>query len=233
MGVRGATFPFMPGRLYWTTRSLDLRSLARRFTMTLAAYFGTVVLFFTGFAVFFAPLPVYLADRGFTASAIFGLYLLASLGSAALFVTVGRLAQRYDVALLQTGGLVTRAITLPAVAFVGAAFAATAVGLITTAVLFAVIGITWAVIAVTASTLVTRLAPTTTRGEALGVFAALASFAGGVGSILGGVLASLGYTLGFGVAGVLVLAGAAIVFVLRARTGGTASHRWGDVHPAW
>jgi hypothetical protein len=46
---------------------------------------------------------------------------------------------------------------------------------------FAVLGVTWTVIAATGTGLVTRLAPSTIRGEALGVHAASVATAGGVG----------------------------------------------------
>ncbi|TVT96003.1 MFS transporter, partial [Haloferax volcanii] len=77
----------------------------------------------------------------------------------------------------------------------------------------AVIGVTWAVIAVTATGLVTRLAPDRIRGEALGAYTALSSLGGGVGSVLGGLVAdAAGYVAAFGLAGVVV--GCALVVVL-------------------
>lgn len=217
LNVRGATFPLTPGRLYWTTRSLDPRTLAERFTPTLAAYYGAAVLFFAGFSAFFAPLPLYLVDQGFGSGVIFGLYLVSSLGAAAFYVSVGELAERHDLTLLQIAGLAVRGIAIPSVALVGGALAASLAGLVVTALVFVVIGVAWAVIAVTATTLVTRLAPAALRGEALGVYVAASALAGGVGSVLGGLLAGAGYGLAFGVAGALVLAGAGVVVLLRRR----------------
>lgn len=83
---------------------------------------------------------------------------------------------------------------------------------------FLVIGLSWAVIAVTAATLVTRLAPPEIRGEALGVYGALVAVGGGVGGLLGGWLAGVGYLVTFGVAGGLVLLGAAVVVLLVRRS---------------
>lgn len=213
--IRGATFPFAPSRLYWTTRSFDLSKVVDRFTPTLTLYFVAAFLFFAGFSIFFAPLPIFLTGTGSTSGAIFGLYLASSLGSAAFYVGAGELASRYDITLLQTGGLLLRAVTLPAVAVIGAALAATLVGTVLTGATFVVIGVAWAIIAVTATTLVTRLAPAAIRGEVLGVYAALSAVAGGVGSVLGGWLAGRGFTLAFGVAGVLVFGGAVLVLLIR------------------
>jgi MFS family permease len=215
-GIRGATFRFTPTRLYWRTRSLHPEQMAERFTPTLAAYFLGVVLFFTGFAAFFAPLPLFLTGVGFSSDLVFAFYLIASLGSAAFYTGAGRLSGTYDLRLLQSGALGLRSVAMPLVAVVGAAVAASVVGTLVTGVLFVLIGITWAVIAVTAGTIVTRLAPSSLRGEALGVYTALSTLAGGIGSVAGGALAKeSGFVVAFGVAGGVIVAGAAIVLVLR------------------
>ena len=215
-GIRGATFRFTPTRLYWRTRSLHPDRMAERFTPTLAAYFLGVVLFFTGFAAFFAPLPLYLTGVGFSSDLVFAFYLIASLGSAAFYGGAGRLSGEYDVRLLQTGALGLRSVAMPLVAVVGAALAAGLLGLLVNGVLFVLIGVSWALIAVTAGTIVTRLAPPSLRGEALGVYTALSTLAGGIGSIAGGALASAAdFVVAFGVAGGVIVAGAAVVLALR------------------
>lgn len=213
--VRGATTPFAPGRLYWTTRSLHPRRFVTRFSVPLAAYYGAVLLCFAGFAAFFAPLPLFLDETGFGGEGVFALYLASSVASALLFVPAGDLADRYDVGLLNAAALAARAVALPLVAVAGFAVAGGAVGLLVMGGLFVVVGATWAVIAVTAATQVTRLAPASVRGEALGIYTALSSVAGGVGSVLGGWLAGSGYLLAFGVAGGLVGVGAVVVLAVR------------------
>ncbi|AUX10296.1 major facilitator superfamily MFS_1 [Halalkaliarchaeum desulfuricum] len=215
--VRTVTFPFTPMRTDF--RGLRFDRLVERFTTELALYFSAVFVFFAGFSGFFAPLPAFLADTGFTSGEIFVLYLVSGVGSALAFGTAGRLAARFDAGALQATGLVVRGAAIPAVALVGLAFGASPVSLGTTAAVFAVIGLTWAVIAVTGGTLVTRLAPMTVRGEALGVYAALGALAGGFGSIVGGYLAAIDYLLAFGIAGVLVVLGAVIVLAIRRRAG--------------
>jgi MFS family permease len=190
--------------------------MAERFTPTLAAYFLGAVLFFTGFSAFFAPLPLYLTGAGFSSDLVFGLYLVSSLGSAAFYAGAGRLSGAYDLRLLQAGALGLRAVAMPLVAVVGAALAAGPDGLLASGLLFALIGLAWAVIAVTGGTIVTRLAPASLRGEALGVYTALSTLAGGLGSIAGGALAdAAGFVAAFGGAGAVIVAGAAIVLALR------------------
>lgn len=225
-GVRGATFLFNPTRLYWSTRKTHPKRLAERFTTTLTTYFLGVTLFFTGFAAFFAPLPLYLTGVGFSSDLVFLLYLVASLGSAAFYTAAGRLSSEIDLRVLQSGALAGRAILMPLVAIVGAGVAASLAGTVLTGVLFLGIGVTWAVIAVTAGTIVTRIAPQPVRGEALGLYAALSAFAGGVGSIAGGALAtSLGFTIAFGAAGAVIFVGAGLVFALRSISARTTMTR--------
>ncbi|EMA69825.1 major facilitator superfamily protein [Halorubrum aidingense JCM 13560] len=215
--VRSATFPFTPGRTDF--RGLHPRRFVERFTPVLAAYFAAVFCFFAGFSAFFAPLPAFLTEVGFGSDGVFALYLVNSLGAAVFFGAAGRLSADRDVALLQVASLSTRAIALPAVALVGTAWGAAALGFGVAAAVFTLIGVTWAVIAVTAGTLVTRLAPAAIRGEALGMYAALGALAGGVGSVFGGWLAVVSYAVAFGAAGGLVLVGAAVVFLLRRHAG--------------
>lgn len=102
-------------------------------------------------------------------------------------------------------------------AVLGGLLAAGAIGLTALGGLFGVIGVGWALVAITATLLVSRLAPASVRGTALGVYASLAALGGGVGAMLGGSLATSGYTLAFGTAGLLVGVAALVVLGLRER----------------
>ncbi|AUV80327.1 MFS transporter [Salinigranum rubrum] len=221
-GVKGATFAFSPNRLYWTTRGIDPRRLAGRLNPALATYLAAATLFFTGFAAFWAPLPLFFTDLGFGSGEVFALYLASSVGSAVLYEGAGRFATRYDVRLLQSGALAARGLLFPVVGVV-TGLGALVVGLVAAGVGLAAIGVTWAFIAVIGTAIVTRLAPPSVRGEVLGVHTALGAVAGGIGGVLGGWAASFGYLVAFGVAGGLVLLGAALVFSLRILSGGEAA----------
>ncbi|WP_251329435.1 MFS transporter [Haloplanus pelagicus] len=220
-GVKTATFAFSPNRLYWTTRGLHPRRLLDRDRRppALTTYLVAATLFFTGFAVFWAPLPLFLTDVGFDSGTIFGVSLAASAASALLYRRVGTVASRVDVRLLQAGALAVRGALFPAILLV-AGVGGLALELGIAVVGLAAIGVTWAVIAVVGTAIVTRLAPPAVRGEVLGVHTALGALAGGVGSVLGGWVATFGYAAAFGVAGGLVFLGAALVFSLRALSGG-------------
>ena len=207
--VRGASFPFTPGRI--DVRGLNPRRFRDRFTPTLAAYFAAVFLFSTGFGVFFAPLPAYLSDVGYGSDAIFGLYLVLNVGAAVFYGRVASLSDSYGITRIHVGSLIARGVAFSAIVAAGVLLSGTPLGTGLVSVLFLVVGFTWAVVAVTAATLVTKLTPVVIRGEALGVYGALVAVGGGVGGLLGGALASFGYTVAFGVASGLVLLGALVV----------------------
>lgn len=210
--VRGAAFPFTPAR--FDPRGLSPRRFVDRFTPKLATYFLAVFVVFTGFGVFFAPLPAFLSDAGHSSSEIFGLYLVLNVGAAVFYGRAALLAGKYDVLPVHVGGLLARGIALPAVAVVGVIAGGSLFGLGSLGVVFVVIGLTWAVITVTAATLVTTLASSGIRGEALGIYGALVAVGGGGGGLLGGVLADSSYTVAFAVAGGVVVIGAVVVAVL-------------------
>jgi MFS family permease len=211
-GIRNAAFPFTPSR--FDARRLHPRRFVERFTPRLATYFGGVLLAFTGFGVFFAPLPAYLSTTGYGSSATFALYLLLNASGAAFYGRAALLAERYEPAPVHAGALLARVVAFPVVAGIGTAAGGTILGIGLIAVVFAVIGLSWAAIAVTAATLVTALSPPSIRGEALGVYGALVAVGGGLGGLLGGSLAGVGYLVAFGTAGALVLLGAAVVLAV-------------------
>ncbi|WP_411968366.1 MFS transporter [Haloferax sp. YSSS75] len=204
--------PYGPSRLYWALQELDVADLRARASPSLLSYLAAATLFFVGFSVFFGPLPAYLISAGRTADEVFVLFVLSSLGSAVSYARVGALAATYDSRRLQAGALATRGLAFPLVAVVGTSLTAVA-ALLVLGGTFLVIGVTWAVIAVTATGIVTRLAPERIRGEALGAYTALASLGGGVGSALGGVVATeLGYVTAFALAGGIVLTALVVVW---------------------
>lgn len=218
-GVKGSTFVFAPNRLYWTTRSIHPRRLRERLTPALVTYLVAVGLMFAGSAAFWAPLPLFLSELDVSTGGIFGLYLVSSVASAVLYGPAGRMASRYDVRILQSAAIAARGIIFPLVALVGV-LGSLAVTFGITAVALAAVGLTWAVIAVLGTAIVVRLAPSSIRGEALGVYTALAALAGGVGGLLGGWVAGIDYRLGFGIAGGLVVLGGLLVFSLTVVSGG-------------
>ncbi|MFC7096578.1 MFS transporter [Halobaculum marinum] len=215
-----------PGRVFWGLRTARARrdgshragrspNPLARFAPSLQRYVLAVVVFSLGFAVFWGPVPAFLADR-VDAGAVFGVYLAGNLGSAVCYAPAGRLAKRYAPHAIQIGALAGRAALFPAVAVVALALPALA----GYSLAFGLIGATWAFIAVTTAGIVTRLADESNRGAALGVQAAAAGLATAVGSALGGVVAGVvGYLATFALGAALVAVGIGLVVVARRPAG--------------
>ncbi|WP_336022421.1 MFS transporter [Halobellus salinisoli] len=216
--------PFGPGRMYWALREIArgltgqrkptagvLSRLRDRFSGTLLRYLLAATVFFAGFSAFFGPLPAYLVDAGYATDEVFALFIASAAASAATYAAAGTAATTYDPFRLQAGALLFRAGAFPVVAVTGAAVAPPA-GLLVVVALFLAIGGSWAVIAVTATGLVSRLAPASARAEALGMYTAIGSLGGGIGSVVGGAIADgFGYLPAFVVAGGCVVVGVLIV----------------------
>lgn len=215
--VRSATFAVSPGRLYWLTRSVHPREFVRTFSPSLSLYFAAVLAVFVGFGAFWGPLPLFLDESGFAASGVFGLYLVASLGSALSYRRAGRLVADGDPAVLQSVGLAVRAVCQPGVAVIGLLAGASLFGVLGTVAAFGLMGLAWALVAVTATTLVTRIAPAEIRGEAIGAYVAVSGAGTGLGALIGGWLGARSFVRAFAVAGALVFVGAAFVWWLRRR----------------
>ena len=195
--------PYGPGRVYWGIRSIRSGKLSERFGRPLLGYLVATALFSGGFAVFWGPMPAHLTGIGFGDGAVFLCFLANTVGSTLCYDPVGRLMKRYEAVRMQVGALVARAVL----------FAVTAVlasQLLVGGVL-AGIGVTWAVVAVTTTGIVARLAAERVRGEALGLVVAITGIGGGVGNVVGGAVAAATNPLTtFGLAGVIVVAGATL-----------------------
>lgn len=204
--------PFAPSRAVFALQRLGTGGLLEGFSPSLRRYLLTTVVFSAAFATFFGPVPAFLVDLAYSSAAVFGFFILASLASAVVFVPVGALAGRRHPKRLQLAALGGRVALFPLIGLVGLL---SQVGLRSAAIAvgFVLIGVTWAVVAVTGAGLVSRAAPARLRGEALGVYTALAGLGGGVGGLLGGSVATVfGYLAAFALAGALV--GLSIVLLL-------------------
>jgi MFS family permease len=212
--------PFGPVRIYWALGDLGGRGAGwhglvegfrDRFPASLRRYLLAATVFFAGFSAFFGPLPAYFVSAGYGTGEVFALFIINSAASAVAYGRAGVLASERDAVGLQLGALAFRAGSFPIVAIVGAAVAPP-FGLVAVAGLFVGIGVSWAVVAVTATGLVTRFATETGRAEALGLYTAIGSLGGGIGSALGGAVAEgFGYSAAFVVASGLVAVAVLIV----------------------
>ncbi len=224
LGLVDLTRPTLPGtprREYW--------------------FLGALAVMTVGFSVFYGPFPVFLFEQAkFSDAAVFIAYLGSSAASTALFFHSGRAVERHspkNVFLASLGGRVVLFLLFlwaPAYAFFGVGTSAL-VGWLT--LLNALLGVSWAFISTASTLFLIRLVGRANRGNALGLYNAIAGAGGLAGTVLGGALYSafgVGPTYGF--AAGLVIAGAALlapipyhVFHLSrtARVGGIGTARGG------
>jgi MFS family permease len=197
-----------PNHLYhllsWKTVASYLRG-SNIFGKGLTLYFYAVLLIFTGFAVFFVPLPVFFRrELGFSGALIFSINLVPSLASAVLYYIIGSALRRVGNRMIQLLVLISRILVFPLFyLLILLDDRSQQIGLLS--ILFIVNGSSWAFFNVASTTLVSRLSNGETKGQALGVFNALASGGWIFGAIIGGVLAeNIGFLATF-IAGSVIL----------------------------
>jgi len=199
--------PLGPGRLYWSLRGLDPTDVRRTIGKPSGLFLGGTALVAVGSAVFWGPMPAYLDAKGLSTAAIFAVFLTANLGSAVTYGRVAAIEPRVGAARLQLGAVASRVVLFPGTAIVAGGVVAVL------AVFFLFVGISWALIAVTAPLLVTRLASAGRQAGALALYTAVMSAGTGIGSVLGGGLATwTGYVPAFSTAGGTVLVGALLAW---------------------
>lgn len=198
--------------------ALSWRELRRHGAQPAGRYaFGTGALF-TGFLVFYAPLPVFLLQEArFSSDQVFSVYLASAALSALLYAYAGRRAEERSAR-----GLLLRASTLRAAVFPLFAVAVLSLGPGTPATLVAVLalnalaGVAWAFINVGGSVMASDLAAPAARGQSIGLYNAAIGVGSIAGAALGGLLAqSLPFPAVFLVASAFIGAGAATVASVR------------------
>ncbi len=194
--------PYGPGRIYWSLRRFDVRALRAEFSGALGLFLVGSGLFAVGSAVYWGPMPAYLDGQGLSTEIIFLVFVVGNLGSAASYGRVATLEPVVGAIRLQLAGIAARVLLFPGtVVLAGGAVVLLAGSL-------ALVGASWAIVAVTAPLLVSRLAPAGERAAALATYTAISSAGTGIGSVLGGAVATgAGFLAAYGLAGGLVLLG--------------------------
>ncbi len=201
-------FRYAPSHLYhllsWKAVASYLRG-SNIFGRGLTLYFYAVLLIFTGFAVIFVPLPVFFQrELGFSSAMIFSINLVPALASAVLYYVIGSALRRIGNRMIQLLVLISRILVFPLFyLLVLIDSPLQQIGLLV--ILFIFTGSSWAFFNVASTALVSRLAHGETKGQALGVFNALAGGGWIIGAIIGGTLAeSIGFLATF-IAGSVIL----------------------------
>ncbi len=165
-------------------------------------YYGEL-LSFVGFALVFAPFPVFLRQKlNWPNQWVFALYV----AHHAIGIFAYAWARR-AIALWGHRPALAFALLVRVGIFVGFAAVGRGGGPWLLPLLFALAGITWSFFQLSTTALVSRLAPGELRGQGLGLYNAVAGLGNVIGAALGGYLAdAFGYAAPF-------LSGAALLFL--------------------
>lgn len=169
-----------------------------------------------GFDAFYGPFPVFLnRSLNLNDAAIFIVYLSASATSTALFFHSGKYVERHSPKLVFLQSLGGRVLLLmfflwgPLYVVFGMGSPALVAWM---TLLNGLMGVTWAFLSTASTLFLVRMVGRSARGQALGLYNAIAGAGGLIGTLLGGFLyADYGVGLAYSVAAGAVLVGAAML----------------------
>lgn len=188
-----------------------------KFSRTLWFFFVISLILYTGFTAFYVAFPVFLNEAAVPKSQIFIVYLASSVAAALTYGGAGRLCQRWGSRRVQLTATSARVLFFPSFILVLEFPGPAEVRFGLLLVLHAVVGTCWALISVSGNALASELAPESSRGEALGLFNAIAGTGAIIGALVGGFVAEFfGFAWEFVVASLFVLAGTLLLATLRA-----------------
>ncbi|MEA3238420.1 MAG: MFS transporter, partial [Candidatus Bipolaricaulota bacterium] len=157
-----------------------LRSETKRFLVAM-------LLAFTAFGFFFIPLPILLVDEfGFASSTVFSCFVVQTVAVAIAYPLAARRIKRLGNKSVLTGSLIARFVLFA----LGGAFLFawnTVPSHLLLSLFFSGIGVSWSFFQLSSIAMISRLAQPQYRGQALGLYNAIA----GLGTIIAGVSSGL------------------------------------------
>ncbi|HHR85795.1 MAG TPA: MFS transporter [Candidatus Acetothermia bacterium] len=146
-----------------------------------------MLLAFTAFGFFFVPLPILLAERfGFASSTVFSYFVVLNGAIVVAYPLAARRIKRVGNKSVQAGALLARVLLFA----IGGAFlllSRVAPSRIVLSMFFFAVGVSWSFFQLSGVALASRLARPEYRGQALGLYNAVA----GLGTIFAGVASGL------------------------------------------
>lgn len=178
------------------------------------SFLVAMLLAFAAFGFFFVPLPILLADKfGFASSTVFSYFVVLNGAIVIAYPLAARRIKRLGNKSVLTGSLLTRVLLFT---FGGAILLVWHVvpSRLLLSLFFFAVGVTWSFFQLSSVAMISRLAQPEYRGQALGLYNAVA----GLGTIIAGVSSGLmaqhvGYAATFFTSA--VLAAAAMLVVAR------------------
>jgi len=203
--------------LYFILRPAFLSQVRGHLRNTLGQYYLVSFLLFLAINVGFVPFPIFLTDvLGATNAQVFLISLIKATTDALCYAPMGRVIRRRRGIGLQAQAAAVRVGIFTVFALLALIRPGPA-GLVLVTLVHIGTGVTWAVFAVSGTTAVATLSPRGLEGRAMGLYNAVIGAAAIVGSWAGGNLAeSLGYSVSFGVAALIIALTAIWMWRLRA-----------------
>jgi len=215
--VRGALtterFRYLPSRIYFTLSPGKLFSTLKKVSPELNYFLISVVLSYTGFAIFFVPLPVWLKESvKLSDNIIFLLFIVNAFANTAFNNRAGNTIKNLGVTKAVSTSLIIRVLILPTIllplTFTSRPLTVGGIGV----VLF-LVGITWTVINIGNSVFLANLASNRLKGQAFGLYNGTIGLSGVFGALMGGYIAKFsGYIGSLICASVLIAGGTAFFF---------------------
>lgn len=197
---------------------------SRSFSPVMRKYLFTTTLLMFGFQIFFVPFPVFFINKlHATESEVFILYFLNSILSMLTFRFSGTLVRKVGIRRTLSAGLIPRVVIfsiasmLPFIAYMETRI------LLVSLILYGILGGLWSFISIGEVTSISKLAVKVNRGKAIGYYNSLLGV-GQIGgaSVSGFIAYSLGYTVDFLMAALVVIIGTAMILRFYPETRKTA-----------
>jgi len=151
------------------------------------SFLVAMLLAFAAFGFFFVPLPILLADKfGFASSTVFSYFVVLNGAIVIAYPLAARRIKRLGNKSVLTGSLLTRVLLFT---FGGAVLLVWHVvpSRLLLSLFFFAVGVTWSFFQLSSVAMISRLAQPEYRGQALGLYNAVA----GLGTIIAGVSSGL------------------------------------------
>lgn len=212
--VRGALtterFRYLPSRIYFIISPGKLISTIKKVSPELSYFLISVVLSFTGFTMFFVPLPVWLKESlGLSDNIIFLLFIINALANTVFNNRAGSTIKNLGNVKAVALSLIARIILFPAV-LLPVIFNTTPLTVGGIGVVLFLIGLTWTVINIGNSVFLANLASNRLKGQIFGIYNGAIGLSGVLGALTGGYIAKFsGYVGSLICASVLIVAGTA------------------------
>ncbi|MEF8726575.1 MAG: MFS transporter, partial [Candidatus Bipolaricaulota bacterium] len=206
-------FRYLPIHLYYLLNPTKLLNTADKLGPELSAFLVAVGLTFSGFSIFFIPLPAYFKSViGVGDGTIYILFIANALSGTLFYRPAAKLTKKVGPRKVLPVSLVLRIVLFPLIVVPFAAIDGSFLQLLATAGIFVAIGTTWAFINVSNLVIVSNLTEGRIKGQIFGIYNSINGASLVIGSLIGGYLAKFsGYLATFLLASLFIALGLSII----------------------